>query len=173
MKIKFILVALLMGTSLARTNAETITCEQASNIASRFFEQRTTRAMQSNSVRLLWSSDCTQERATRVAEPPTFYTFVREEGKGFVIVAGDDAVRPILGYSLDNTMLPYEEMPDNFREWLAGVDEEIRFVRSMGISEKTVKADENVGKVVKQLETAAWGQGAPFNGMCPKIGNTP
>ena len=47
------------------------------------------------------------------------------EGGGYVIVSGDDATTPILGYSPDGT-LNVDEMPANLRTWLEGYADQIR-----------------------------------------------
>ena len=36
-------------------------------------------------------------------EHPAFYVFTRTNGKGFAIIAGDDTMTPLIGYSLDGT----------------------------------------------------------------------
>ena len=47
------------------------------------------------------------------------------EGGGYVIVSGDDATTPILGYSPDGA-LNVDEMPANLRTWLEGYADQIR-----------------------------------------------
>ena len=47
------------------------------------------------------------------------------EGGGYVIVSGDDATTPILGYSPDG-VLNVDEMPANLRTWLEGYADQIR-----------------------------------------------
>ena len=51
-----------------------------------------------------------------------FYVF--NVGGGFVIIAGDDAVTPVLGYSL-NGSFSADRMPENCRLWLQGYADEI------------------------------------------------
>ena len=51
------------------------------------------------------------------------YIFNGEEG--FVVMAADDCVKPILGYSLTG-YFEVKDMPDNLRWWLQGYDEQIQ-----------------------------------------------
>jgi hypothetical protein len=51
------------------------------------------------------------------------YVFTTESS--FVLVAADDCVQPILGYSLSGRF-DYENMPDNKRAWIQGYSDEIR-----------------------------------------------
>ena len=44
---------------------------------------------------------------------------------GFVVMAADDCVQPILGYSLEGQFVA-EGMPDNVRWWMQGYDDEIQ-----------------------------------------------
>ena len=64
-------------------------------------------------------------------EAPAFYIFNRAGG-GFVIIAGDDACRPVLGYSYDFNFGETADMPENLQEWLADLEEQIAFARAKG-----------------------------------------
>ena len=46
-----------------------------------------------------------------------FYTFVGEDGKGFVLVSANDCVLPILGFSADERF-DTDDMPIHVQEWL-------------------------------------------------------
>ena len=46
-----------------------------------------------------------------------FYTFSVNDGQGFILVAGDDCVLPILGYSATNAFAT-EKMPAHVADWL-------------------------------------------------------
>ena len=54
-----------------------------------------------------------------------FYIFNNEDGKGFVIIAADDCVTPILGYSYDNNFAA-ENLPANLKGWLDCYAEQIQ-----------------------------------------------
>ena len=110
-------------------------------------------------------------------DAPAYYVFNLEDG-GFVIVSGDDAVTPILGYSRTG-YFETEDMPENLAGWMKGLETSILETRSSGTppSEKTRKqwkklesgwyAPSVAGE--KVLETALWNQRDPFNRNCPVI----
>ena len=92
---------------------------------------------------------------------------------GFVIVSGEDRVRPVLGYTDKGTFDP-DNLPDNMRAWLANYQEQITWAAdhldtaspeisaewSRYLSGAALRADNGV-----LLETANWDQGDPYNRM--------
>ena len=118
-----------------------------------------------------------------------FYIFSADSG--FVIVAADERVTPILGYSKTNRFVT-EDMPDNLRCWLKGYDEQIQYAvdNQLPPSEKDVRQwnDLKTGQcgvlqtriTVGPLIETLWGQRGYTNGssgdeielynqQCPKI----
>lgn len=59
-----------------------------------------------------------------------FYIFNNKDGKGFVIIAADDCVTPILAYSYENNFVA-ENLPPNLKSWLDGYAEQIRMAVEM------------------------------------------
>ena len=55
-----------------------------------------------------------------------FYIFATENNDGFVIIAGDDRVVPILGYSNTNGF-SVDSMPENLKWWLDGYVRQIEY----------------------------------------------
>lgn len=55
-----------------------------------------------------------------------FYVFSTENNSGFVIVAGDDRVTPVLGYSHTNGFSA-DNMPPNLQWWLGEYAKQIQF----------------------------------------------
>lgn len=111
-------------------------------------------------------------------EAPAFYIFNRAGG-GFVIIAGDDACRPVLGYSYDFNFGETADMPENLQEWLADLEEQITFARTEGRrgasavkawADLTVrtKADGAILPAVKHV-TPIWSQSEPFNRLTPMV----
>ncbi|MBR4218902.1 MAG: C10 family peptidase [Bacteroidales bacterium] len=112
-----------------------------------------------------------------------FYVF--QVGNGFVMVAADDAVKPILGYSVTNSF-PTSNMPVNMRSWIKNYGDEIQYVISNSIvADKSVRAQwENVssetgnqtkggaksGSVAPLLKTT-WNQWPYYNKFCPGTGD--
>lgn len=109
-----------------------------------------------------------------------YFVFNFPGGKGFAIVAGDDRVRPVLGYSDEGSFDP-DNLPENLRGWLAGYREQIDWAVDQGTEVSPSLAAEwnaylnsspslrSAGGVL--LETATWGQDDPYNRKTPLIGN--
>ena len=104
---------------------------------------------------------------------PEVYLFAGAEG-GFVLVAGDDCVRPILGYSL--TSLVGTPLPENMADWLLGYSSEIARLREKGEEpspqvraewEAMLKDAPVYSVVVQPMLTTIWKQGSPYNTLCP------
>ncbi len=109
------------------------------------------------------------------------YIFTTENS--FVVMAADDCVQPILGYSLDNTFVAYD-IPDNLRCWLQGYSDKIQSAinsKAKTTAETTkqwkdlMDGNTKAGKataIVGPLVQTIWNQNTPYNNLCPKIGNT-
>lgn len=113
-----------------------------------------------------------------------FFIFNNEDGKGFVIIAADDCVTPILGYSYDN-IFATENLPPNLKDWLDGYAEQIRMAVEMkATATDEIQADWECLRQRKNLpiksETAVnpliattWSQGQYYNMLCPEDNNGP
>lgn len=105
---------------------------------------------------------------------PAYYVFNFDDG-GFVIVAGEDSVEPVLAYSTTGSFT-LDGAPDNIRWWMNGLASDIALIRSGEMKAKPVvrKAAEpgslRKGTPVLEYETAKWNQTSPFNDECPKNG---
>ena len=107
-----------------------------------------------------------------VAEFNNMYFFVNGE-EGFVVVAADDRVRPVLGYSFDS---PFSEQPNpELRFWLSGYEMQIEAVKSVDKSadprwetllQTPPEAPLTLQHVPALLRTR-WNQGEPYNAQCP------
>ncbi|MCB0397216.1 MAG: thiol protease/hemagglutinin PrtT [Flavobacteriales bacterium] len=112
---------------------------------------------------------------TQAGQKPAYYVFSESNGNGYVIIAGDDAVSPILGYSVEGTFEP-DNLPPAYVFHLNRLSEQIAYAKDHGL-----KGDEQVmmewngnGKtaavtaiVVSPLIKTRWGQGDPYNMNCP------
>lgn len=103
-----------------------------------------------------------------VDEPAAYYVFSDNVGGGFVIVAGDDRVRSILGYS-DTGHFDAEAVPDNCRAWLEGMAEEIESLPAAGVPVAyNGDAGDYPQTAVAPLLGTRWDQGSPYNSLCPE-----
>lgn len=167
MKHLFSFLTLLLAALLPfDLSAAPVSAEKAQAKAIAFFVHSTpTRS--APSLRLVWDGE---SAATRANAEPALYVFNRTDAPGFVIMAGDDAVTPILGYSFENPFGDVGRMPANLRWWLDGLRSMILDARASGAASHAAwsaatRADEEGQKV---LETALWDQGDPYNGECPE-----
>ena len=147
--------------------AQVITTERAKGIAEKFFAQASyqTRSSQTELTKIWDSSILSHGIATRsvTEEAPTFYTFAAENG--FVIVAGEQIESPVIGYSIESTI--DEELPAGMIDYLTDIDAQIRAKRAAGITTRAAVTDSSLlGDEVVNLNTAKWGQSAPFNKFC-------
>lgn len=105
------------------------------------------------------------------------YLFRGEKG-GFVLVAADDASRPILGYSATGLLDP-AHMPDALLQWLQGYQRQIAVIReaqgkscSAGAAEwyaleNGLASKDSASDGVEPMLTTAWDQTYPYNALCP------
>lgn len=106
-----------------------------------------------------------------------YFVFNFPGGKGFAIVAGDDRVRPVLGYSGEGSFDP-DNLPENLRGWLAGYQEQITWAVNKGI-EATPEISAEWSQLMsgtalraaggEVLQTAKWNQEEPYNNQTPVI----
>ncbi len=109
-----------------------------------------------------------------------YYIFNLKGEKGFVVVSGDDRVKPILAYSTEGSYST-TDVADGFRFTLGSYREEIQYVREHNIAatpdisaewqsiEKTgyIRQNRNQRSVDILLETT-WNQNYPYNSQCPE-----
>lgn len=129
-------------------------------------------------VSLIWTGE---DMCTRTNGFPAYYVFNKVGGNGFVIVSGDDIIKPILAYSYANSF-HIENMPDNLRSWMAYYREQINWARKENIvsDEETIGIWERLRDEIDSaknseevlIETALWDQTAPYNLLCPTINGT-
>ncbi|MBO7263540.1 MAG: C10 family peptidase [Alistipes sp.] len=166
---RIIVLFSIVVASIGSAMAEEVSSAVALRVASQIFGDTT----RSTSLAVAW--DSTDVVVTRAEETPTFYVVAPSAGRGFVIVAGDDAVSPILGYSTTYAMASAEHLPTNFVGWLTYIDSVVRYVRESGAkaSDAVVRLWSEGYKPVgaTMLNTARWSQLPPYNNHCPMDGD--
>ncbi|MDE6791841.1 MAG: C10 family peptidase, partial [Muribaculaceae bacterium] len=104
-------------------------------------------------------------------QPQPYYAFNAADDNGFVIISGDDRFSKVLGYSdrgsFDRSKMPpqLKAMLDNFAKNTAKPSNFSSTHPSWNAT-FTTRAEEEV-----LLETAEWGQDAPFNAETPMFGD--
>ena len=107
-----------------------------------------------------------------------FFIFNNTAGKGYVIIAADDCVTPILGYSYENNF-DDGELPPNFKELLDSYAAQINEAASMKLNASEEIATEweclrqgkslpiKSEKAVSPLVQTKWNQLPYYNDLCP------
>ena len=102
---------------------------------------------------------------------PAFHIFSDRDKKEIIVVSGDDIARPILGFSFNYNADENGEIPPAMQDWLAEMERQISQARKQGVEQSAETARQwrapAGGNVIKQLQTAKWGQNFPFNYDCP------
>ena len=109
-----------------------------------------------------------------------YYVFNVKDGEGFVVIAGDDRVRPILAYSTEGKYNP-NDVADGFQFTLNGFRDEIHYIREHNLATtpdivaewKRVSETGSLNRggqtrvVVAPLCQTLWNQNYPWNSQCP------
>lgn len=159
MKKSFALLLLLatMSTSYARQISE----REATTIAEEFLIGETMKKVPMKNA---------PGKADKVsADYQPYYIFNADDNKGFVIVSGDDRAPKILGYS-DKGNLDTGNIPPQLSWLLKEYAHQITNLPPSAPTDPswTKSTVYRTGNEVL-LETANWGQGAPYNLLCPKF----
>lgn len=164
------ILLLLIGLLPLVAWADNVSQQRAKDFATHFLKSSI--ATRSSAISLEVVYDGLDVSSRGQGSYPPFYVFNNTQGKGFVIVSGDDAATPILGYSVEHNFQG-GPMPSNLKFWLDSYASQIEKIRQSGIkSTATVRqewesmAKATPGHVIRQHETALWGQQAPFNNDC-------
>ena len=128
------------------------------------------------SMRLVYTG-VAKDSVTR-AVTDCYYVFSLQP-TGFVMVAADERVRPILGYSYSNNFVA-EDIPDNVRSWLENYSKQIKTAidndsqlcsetRTMWelLRSGRATATRNITSIAPLLQTT-WDQGCYYNQFCPE-----
>ncbi len=104
-------------------------------------------------------------RRAATATKNAYYVFNVENNGGFVIVAGDDRTREILGYS-EHGNIDMEHIPCNMKWWLESYAQQIA---TLGSYQKPAASAVNRTQraAVAPLITAKWNQDSPYYNWCP------
>lgn len=157
----FLLWTVCFAVAMA-VQADPITREQAQQKAERYLQDKpgSRRLSPITNTRKLAPSH------KRIASPTTtelYYVFSRGEGEGFVIVAGDDKIDGVLGYT-DKGEFDYENLPCNMRYWL---DEHADYVAYLQRTPNAAPKKVPMHDPIEPMVTTKWNQGDPYNQECP------
>lgn len=149
--IQFLLV-LLLALGYSPLQAKRITQWQAQQQAYSFWGKRMPQKAKAKS-----------RTATTASPSDAYYVFNNDAG-GFVIIAGDDAVTPVLGYTSTGSF-DAENLPDGLKDLLKSYERQIAALGDNYVANQTATRTAFTGE--KLLNTAKWNQGNPFNKYTP------
>ena len=165
------LVALLVSLTLS---AERVSLDDATLVANNFMNPAT-----SSMTKKAMPAKRMVHKA--VAEDNLYYVYQNADGEGWVIVAANDAVTPILAYSETGTFRT-DNLPVNVRAWMGKYNNFIRRIEADGVeaTEETKAEWRSLRKGVRRATSAVvvgpliqtqWDQDAPYYNLCPGTGS--
>ena len=149
--IQFLLV-LLLALGYSPLQAKRITQWQAQQQAYSFWGKQMPQKAKAKS-----------RTATTASPSDAYYVFNNDAG-GFVIIAGDDAVTPVLGYTSTGSF-DAENLPDGLKDLLKSYERQIAALGDSYQANQTATRAAFTGE--KLLNTAKWNQNEPFNKYTP------
>lgn len=149
--IQFLLV-LLLALGYSPLQAKRITQWQAQQQAYSFWGKQMPQKAKAKS-----------RTATTASPSDAYYVFNNDAG-GFVIIAGDDAVAPVLGYTSTGSF-DAENLPDGLKDLLKSYERQIAALGDNYVANQTATRAAFTGE--KLLKTAEWNQNVPFNKYTP------
>ena len=149
--IQFLLV-LLLALGYSPLQAKRITQWQAQQQAYSFWGKQMPQKAKAKS-----------RAATTASRSDAYYVFNNDAG-GFVIIAGDDAVTPVLGYTSTGSF-DAENLPDGLKDLLKSYERQIAALGDNYVANRTATRAAFTGE--KLLNTAKWNQSNPFNKYTP------
>ena len=149
--IQFLLV-LLLALGYSPLQAKRITQWQAQQQAYSFWGKQMPQKAKAKS------------RTAITASPSDAYYVFNNDAGGFVIIAGDDAVTPVLGYTSTGSF-DAENLPDGLKDLLKSYERQIAALGDNYVANQTATRAGFTGENL--LKTAEWNQKAPFNKYTP------
>lgn len=149
--IQFLLV-LLLALGYSPLQAKRITQWQAQQQAYSFWGKQMPQKAKAKS------------RTAITASPSDAYYVFNNDAGGFVIIAGDDAVTPVLGYTSTGSF-DAENLPDGLKDLLKSYERQIAALGDNYVANQTATRAGFTGENL--LNTAKWNQNAPFNKYTP------
>jgi hypothetical protein len=176
MKLKILLSLVIFFSALTNLPAKNINIEQARKVAINFLRQAS----------LLYSTGNHVDKI-RLEDPysyiqggiPVFYAF--NTNPGFIIISGEDAFTPVIGYSFENKF-QLEGAPSNYRGFIQNYIDQIQYIRDnnleadqeiseawegLTVDKVTDLTEGRNGREVAPLLLSLWDQGSPYNLLCP------
>lgn len=161
MKKQLYLIIALASAGALQLNAKSISPEEAMGIAIEFRATLPATSRSSTPMRLIHTIAAEQGNA--------LYVFAPVSGQGFTLVAGNDVMTPIFGYSETGTF-DTENMPENVAFWLNVYKENVDRLAAAGITRGATSFPNDTKADVPMIMKTTWDQDAPYYNLCPTSG---
>ncbi len=142
----------------------------ASKIANNYVQNNLT-ALSKSGVSLRLSSSIISSSGKLEKDKEAYYIFTSaSDGTGFVVVSGDERMPDILAYS-EQGDFDIGNIPPNVRYWFDCYEEAFLTLDNSKTLESIRLESVNPNGVTPLLGNNAWGQGDPYNRLCPLVRN--
>ncbi len=176
MKNKLILFVFLFCFNHLIVNAKNVSLNDAKTVAKNAYSEKYQNRFPSEKSQ---SIGVTDEFTISENGKAVYYIF-NTDNNGFVIIAADDIVQPVLGYSFENNY-SVSNQPPQFISWMKTYALQIADAVTMNL----IPSNETKGEWAKynkpssvfsaekdimdvaELLTTTWDQGSYYNGLCP------
>ncbi len=162
-------IFIVLLSAVVSAQAQQISAAKAAKVATTFFRNEVEEAAAPLEVRYA---------KTAADGHPAYFVLQSANAEGFVVVAGSEAIAPVLGYcdegSFDPKNVPpamawllstYEKQAVDIRKNIAPANPEAKH-QWMALESGRMMAQERAAAVAP-LTTTVWGQGDPYNRQCP------
>lgn len=168
-----VVLFLTANISVNQVHADNVDLAKAKQIGAYYMKvQSGAKSLTPENLDLVYQIDNT------VMQVPALY-FFNTTNNGFVIVAGNDCMDPIIGYSTEKGLDP-NNMPSNLLWFLNGYVQSIVYAQNNDLQpSKEIKASWNellneelapaTPKQIYKTLQSTWGQDYPYNAHCPVI----
>ncbi len=178
MKQFFVKLSLIVTLFASQLQAKPINISTANQVAENFFLRSELAIQSANQIQLVYVAK-DDAPATKDATQEPYYYVYSSNNNSFLIVSGDDATRPVLGFSFNSEFDP-NFIPPNVEYWLNYYKEQIRYVRENNIQTTATTAKEwakvlsggydfvtSTPEAVSPLTKTKWNQAPLYNDFCP------
>ena len=163
--------------SLSQAWAERISQDDAALVANNFMNV----ASQNSAIKKAPAKKMVM-KAVPAQEENQYYLYENENGEGWVIIAANDVVTPVLAYS-ETGHFRTDNMPINIRKWMGKYNNFITKLEKDGVASseetqaqwKKLRKGANAEKatvIVGPLVKTTWDQDTPYWNLCPGSGNS-
>lgn len=162
-KIIYTLASLLAISSAMPIGAKEISQEDAMKIAQQFVVSTlgTTKGATAP-LRLIHTVAANEGNA--------LYVFAPANGEGFTLVAGNDVMAPVFGYS-ETGKFDAANIPENLAFWLNVYRNNVDALVAQGAPSYATKFPDDTKPNVDMIMKTTWDQDAPYYNLCPKSGS--